>query len=115
MSVVPGPRPWTREWPTMAFVDTSDLADRLGGIKTASNAFELAQVTTYKGFRYDKDGRICEITIEVLDSGAGDPQRWAVVATDEHGRQASGNSGPDLETVLATVHWWDLDRPLPTA
>lgn len=88
-------------------MDPREQAQRLDDISNASGADELAQVTVYKGYRNGAD-----LTIEVLDSGAADPAyRYTVVATDEHGRTATGNPGADLKDVLAEVHWTELDRP----
>lgn len=50
------------------------------------------------------------VTVEVHERVSGPGPRFSVVATDEDGRQASGNSGDKLNVVLATVHWEDLDK-----
>jgi hypothetical protein len=88
-----------------------DLAEILGQIKQASDCFELSQVTTFIGYRKRKpDGEVHKVTIEVWDAGPGTVQRYMVVATDEDGRQASGNPFDRLDLTLDMVHWFDLDR-----
>ena len=88
-----------------------NLEETLATIEKTIKGFEAAQVTTYRAYRKNKKGVDKEVTIEVLDRGPGKPDlRYLVIATDQDGKQASGNSGPNLEVVLATVHWYDLDR-----
>ncbi len=79
-------------------------------LKRHLGATEVYQVTKYKSFREAKDGVFQEVEIEVLDRGPLNPEtRYHVTAIADDGRSASGNSGPHLDTVLATLHWYELD------
>lgn len=81
-------------------------------VKKASQVADLHQVTTFKGSRKDKGGVVRDLTIEVLDTGAGEPERrYRVTATDSGGRVATGNAGSSLEKALEAVRWSDLDAP----
>ena len=80
-------------------------------LKRLLSAGEVYHVTYYQAVRTAKDGTIQEVEIEVLDRGPEDPHtRYHVTAVAKDGRAASGNSGASLDTVLATVHWYKLDR-----
>jgi hypothetical protein len=79
-------------------------------VKKASQVADLHQVTTFKGSRKDKGGVLRDLTIEVLDMGAGEPQRrYRVTAVDSGGRVATGNAGPSPAKALEAVRWSDLD------
>jgi hypothetical protein len=70
-----------------------------------------AWVTHTFGFVRTSDKRSEHIVnVEVYERISGPGNRFSVVATDENGRQASGNSADKLDVVLATVHWEDLDK-----
>ena len=80
-------------------------------LKHHLGATEVYNITRYQAFRHAKDGVFQTVEIEVLDRGPSDPQtRYHVTAVADDGRKASGNSGPNLDTVLATVHWFELDK-----
>ena len=87
--------------------DVIEHLKRVGGI------FAAYQVTTFKAYRRDKAGVEREVTVEVWDAGPDSPRRYSVVATDEKGRQAGGNSHISLQAAIAMVHWWDLDKDPP--
>jgi hypothetical protein len=86
--------------------------DVLKRLQQASGCFELAHVTTYKGYRSDGTGQTSRVTIEVHDHGtaAGD-LRYLVVATDERGRVAAGNPDASLDLAIGMVHWDELRKP----
>ena len=74
-------------------------------------ATEVYHVTTYNCDRTRPDGPHQEVEITILDRGPSNPEtRYHVTAKASDGKSASGNSGPDLETVLALVHWYELDK-----
>lgn len=74
-------------------------------------ATEVYQVTTYNCDRERPDGLHQEVVVTILDRGPASPAtRYHVIAESKDGKSATGNSGPDLETVLDFVHWYDLDK-----
>ena len=91
-------------------MDTDDTIDLL---KRASKCSELAQLTTFRGYRTDERGGEREVTIRLYDAGP-DPAvahiRYAVVAEDEEGRLATGNEAPTIDQAINDVHWDALDR-----
>jgi len=90
-------------------MDQGELLDRL---KQASQCSELCEVRTFKGYRHGKDGSTREVSVQILDAGPGNDLRYHIIATDDAGREASGNPDARLDVVIATVHWGDLDREL---
>lgn len=79
-------------------------------LKEATGASEAYQVTEYVVCRETRGGGMEEVRIEVRDGGpAMGNLRFSVIAKSEDGRTATGNPAGSLETVLATVHWYDLD------
>jgi len=82
-------------------------------IRNASQVSDLQQVTTFKGSRKDKGGVLRDLTIEVLDAGADQPdRRYRVTATDSGQRTATGKPASSLEKALEAVRWSDLDAPM---
>lgn len=73
--------------------------------------FELHHKTSFIGYRHTKNKGDQEVYIDILDAGpqAGNA-RYSCTATSEDGKVATGNSGPLIETVIATVHWYNLDK-----
>jgi hypothetical protein len=81
-------------------------------LKKHMGATEVYHVTKFKAYRTAKDGAQQEVEVEVWDRGPSSPEtRYSVSATADDGKTASGNNGSDLNTVLATVHWYNLDKP----
>lgn len=70
---------------------------------------ELSEVQRVYNFEAVRKNEI--LKIKVYDNG-DDPNlhRYSVAVTSESGKGASGNSGNCLKTVLATVHWYELDK-----
>jgi hypothetical protein len=84
----------------------TDLLRRLEELVQGSEAWEIAR--RYRLHRYrHSDAEYQTVEVEVLrnrDIG------WKIVATDEaRGISASGPPHPDLNAVMATVRWQDLD------
>ena len=66
---------------------------------------ETYRVTTFEGIRENADGRMQEITLEVLDAGKdAENQRYAVNVRFEGGRDdIVGNPAPTLDEALSDV------------
>jgi hypothetical protein len=66
---------------------------------------ETYRVTTFEGIRENADGRMQEITLEVLDAGKDtENQRYAVNVRFEGGRDdIVGNPAPTLDEALSDV------------
>lgn len=75
---------------------------------------DLRRVTTFRGERRHRSGRMREITIEIHDAGVeAGGLRWSVIATDGDGRMATGNPEADLRVAISCVHWQHLDADEP--
>jgi hypothetical protein len=88
-------------------------AEIIATLKDVGKLFEVNQLTkVFKCYRNDKQGGVQMVTVELYDAGPdSDPQlRYHCVAKTDTGKSASGNPGPSIAVVLATVHWWDLDK-----
>lgn len=72
---------------------------------------EIAHVSTFRCYREIRGVGMKQVTVEILDHGpeAG-VVRYSCNATTEDGTKATGNPADSIETVIATVHWGDLDR-----
>lgn len=66
---------------------------------------ETYRVTTFEGIRENADGRMQEITLEVLDAGKGtENHRYAVnVRFEGGGDDIVGNPAPTLDEALSDV------------
>lgn len=84
--------------------------DTLFRLKNAGSFFEFYEVTTYMGYRRDKQGDVCAVEVKVFDSGEPGGARYHVIAEDEHGRIATGNPSATAEEAITIVHWFDLDK-----
>ena len=77
-------------------------------IQEASGIREVAEVTTLTG---DLEG-VGTVEITIRDRGANNAQYrysvWGRTLDLEKQRTAVSNAGPDLETVIATTHWYAL-------
>lgn len=92
-------------------MEPREVIDTLGKMP-GLNAFEVAHVTQFQFYRMTKTGKHQKVLVEILDSGPGATAglRYHCVAKADDGRTASGNPAPDLDVVLHTVHWGELDR-----
>ncbi len=81
-------------------------------LKNHADIFDAYEVRTFQCYRNKKDGSVQEVEVKIMDAGpdvdAG--RRYRVVATAEDGQTASGNSAESIRTVLALLHWYELDR-----
>ena len=80
-------------------------------LKKYGEFFELHHKTSFIGYRHTKNKGDQEVQIDILDAGpeAGNA-RYYCTATSEDGKVATGNSGPSIDVVLGTVHWYNLDK-----
>jgi hypothetical protein len=83
-------------------MDTTDIIRR---IEKELGMSETYRVTTFEGIRENADGRMQEITLEVLDAGKDtENQRYAVNVRFEGGRDdIVGNPAPTLDEALSDV------------
>lgn len=77
-------------------------------IMKAAKAFEGYSVSTIRLYRNRKDGSVQTVTVEVLDAGPDQQNRFHVYAKSDDGKSATGNPADTLETALAIVHWGNL-------
>jgi hypothetical protein len=87
--------------------------NELPGLHSASH------VTTFRCYREAADGHTQEVYVEIHDDGPTvvqqddgqevEVRRYRCVARSNDGKAASGNSAGKVNTVLSTLHWWDLD------
>jgi hypothetical protein len=81
-------------------------------LKNHADIFEAYEVRTFQCYRHSQDGSVQEVEVKIMDAGpdvdAG--VRYSVVATSEDGKTASGNSAESIQTALAILHWYELDR-----
>ena len=94
----------------------SALTDPLEMLPMVARAAKLSEgyhLTTFRGYRRDRSGRMCEVTVEVMDRGPDHPHRYVILATDDLGRTAAGDGAGDLRDALASVRWYRLDREPP--
>lgn len=92
-------------------LDPDDRESVRAALQELTGAHGMSAVTTYEGWRERPDGSPQEFTVEVWDGGPEDPLRWRVVARAKDGQAgASGNAADRLDTALALVHWWDLNK-----
>jgi hypothetical protein len=77
-------------------------------IMKAARASEGYAVTQYKLYRTRKDGSDQAVTVEVLDAGPGEKNRFHVYARSDDGASATGNPADSLDVALAIVHWGNL-------
>ena len=72
--------------------------------------FEVYEKSAFQCYRKKKSGAVQKVTVEILDAGPDDQDRYHCVATGDDGSTATGNPASTVETVLAIVHWADLER-----
>ncbi|MEJ7872261.1 MAG: hypothetical protein WKF67_08365 [Rubrobacteraceae bacterium] len=89
-----------------------DGHDAIRRLTNLAGIFEVSEVHTFQCYRNRKDGSIQEVEVKIMDAGpdANAGTRYSVVATSEDGKAASGNSPESVQTALAILHWYDLDR-----
>jgi len=89
-------------------MDTEELIRK---IEENGKLFEVAKVTTYRGYQKNSNR---EVEVKIYDRGqAAAGQRYRVTAETADKSKgpdkfATGNSGDSLDIVLTTVHWFDL-------
>lgn len=92
-----------------------DIDDTSAVIKALNDANggspETWRVHTFQMHRESHTHGYQDVMVTILDRGSDISPRYAVSAETRDGRQkCSGNSGDQLDAVIATVHWFQLDR-----
>ena len=92
-------------------MDPIEILEKLKALPMLASA-SFYHRTTFECHRTDKQGQDQVVTVTILDAGpgAGRP-RYHCEATTPDGRSATGNPDDSLQVLLATVHWWELDKP----
>lgn len=86
-----------------------NLKEVIDLIEKSSQITEVTKETILKGYLEE----VGEVEVVVGDRGEGSSPRWSVWARTldlPTQRTAVSNSGDDLETVIATTHWYQLAR-----
>jgi hypothetical protein len=91
-------------------MDIDDTSEVIEALNRASGGTETWRVHTFTMQRESAEHGYQTVTITILDRGHAISPRYAVSATTDGGQRCAGNSGDDLETVIATVHWYQLDH-----
>ena len=72
---------------------------------------EIYHKTSFWGERRNSKGKMQEVTVDILDRGAGyGDSRYFCTATTDDGVEASGNPASNIDDVLSIVHWYDLEK-----
>jgi hypothetical protein len=79
--------------------------ETIGHIERELGISETSRVTTFEGLRENADGRLQEITVEVLDAGKrAKSRRYAVnVRFGDGGEDIIGNPAATLDEALSDV------------
>lgn len=92
-------------------MDIRDTSDVIKALNAAASGNETWRVERFVMERSKDDATFQEVVVEILDRGPDISPRYHVAAQTKDGtKSCTGNSGDDLETVIATVHWYQLDR-----
>lgn len=82
-------------------------------IRQVSGIRDLVRVVhTFTGHRKNRAGKMKAVTVEIREEMPGASYRYSVKATDEDGREATGQGGDTVQTALFTTHWDNLDLAL---
>ena len=92
-------------------MDPLDILSKLKELR--GGFFEWCHTTTFRCYQDREIRGTFEVTVTILDGGPGATGgRYRCVAKSEDGATATGNPDDNLDVVLATVHWGDLDDPV---
>jgi len=74
--------------------------------------FEVSHITSFECYRKAKNGTVQEVVVQILDAGSDvNPElRYQCVARTKDGKMVTGNPASSIYDVIATVHWYELDR-----
>jgi hypothetical protein len=89
-------------------MDAIEVINRLKKL-SGPRFFEVYEKSTFQCYRNKKTGGVQKVTVEILDAGSDDENRYHCIATGDDGSTATGNPASTIEIVLATVHWGELD------
>lgn len=79
-------------------------------IQEVGDLFEVAKVTTYRGYRKKSQE---EVEIKISDMGAGAASlryHVKVYPVGNPEKYATGNPAGSIKEALMMVHWYDLDN-----
>lgn len=63
-------------------------------------------------YRRTKTGGTQDVLVSIFDAGpAVTYPRYSATATTPDGRKAAGNPADSIDVALATLHWYELDKP----
>nr|WP_015061720.1 hypothetical protein [Arthrobacter sp. 31.31]AFK88727.1 type 4 fimbrial biogenesis protein PilW [Arthrobacter sp. 31.31] len=85
--------------------DNAKIIARLSEIEELS---EVSHVTEFSAWHGGE-----EVSVKIFDRGSADPYRYRVFAEvigSNPRRTATGNGGDDLDTAIATTHWYQLKQ-----
>lgn len=91
-------------------MDIRDTSAVIEALNDAASGSETWRVETFTMQRQSEKYGWQDVTIEILDRGESIRPRYHISATTPDGQRCSGNSDDDLATVIATVHWYQLDQ-----
>ncbi|WP_299304773.1 hypothetical protein [uncultured Brachybacterium sp.] len=90
-------------------MDINDTRAVIAALKDASKSGEAWRVEQFTMYRASSTHGHQEVAVRVLDSGASSSPRYHVSAV-AGSKKCTGNSGDDLDVVIRTVHWYELDK-----
>lgn len=91
----------------MEIADTSEV---IRALNAAAGGSETWRIETFRMERESETHGFQQVTVTIGDRGSAISPRYFIWAETDAGQKCSGNSGDDLEVVIATVHWYHLDR-----
>ncbi|MCP3422970.1 hypothetical protein [Nocardioides pinisoli] len=91
-------------------MDISETSEVIKALNAAASGSETWRQETFVMQRESETHGWQDVTITILDRGPSISPRYAVSAETAGGQRCAGNSGDDLEVVIATVHWYQLDH-----
>lgn len=91
-------------------MDISDTSEVITALNQAASGSETWRVETFSMHRESRTHGWQNVTVTILDRGPTISPRYRLSATTDGGLACGGNSGDDLKVVIATVHWYQLDR-----
>jgi hypothetical protein len=78
-------------------------------IQRGGSFSQMFEVTMLKGYRTDSLGEHREISIEVLDAGDAEHDRYQIIARDIDGREVRSNFEDSIQRAVALMPWADLE------
>lgn len=86
-----------------------DINNAIAEIKKHANISQVCHVEKFECYRENLSG-MQQIIVEIYDQGSSEQEkRFSCQATSDTGKIVIGNSGPSINAVLSTMHWYELD------